>query len=171
MTVDEHHPLDALTGQITQLLYGSIVLSAAVAAVSLVNLGRLSVFMAPIAFFLTVFHHSILLYRIHRTRNNETETTKIALAPTSYKASIIACWILIFLWVIVVVAVVIISVMVVSTNAYETWERLAGYLEIPFEVAEICVLVVLAFKCRKQRRRTLAELSVDKRNHSSTTAV
>jgi cell division protein FtsW (lipid II flippase) len=98
---------------------------------------------------------------------NTTETTKIALTPTSYKASIITCWILIFLWVVVVLAVVIISVMVVSTNAYETWERLAGYLEIPFEVAEICVLMVLAFKCRKQRQRTLAELSVDRR----TTAV
>jgi len=167
----EHHPLSALTGQITQLLYASIILSAAVTAVSLVNLGRLSVFMAPIAFLLTVVHHSILLHLIRRARKNETETTKIALAPTSYKATLIACWILIVLWVVVVLAVVIISVMVVTTNAYETWERLAGYLEIPFEVAEICVLVVLAFKCRKQRRRTLAELSVDKRNYSSTTAV
>jgi len=171
MTVEEHHVLSALAGQITQLLYGSIILSASVAAVSLVNLGRLSVFMAPIAFFLTVVHHSILLYLIHRTRKNKTETTKIALAPTSYKASIIINWILIFLWVVVVLAVVIISVMVVTKDAYETWERLAGYLEIPFEVAEICVLMVLAFKCRKQRRRTLAELSVDKRNYSSTTAV
>jgi len=171
MTLTEGHPLSALSEQITHLLYGSLVLSAAVTAVSLVNLGRLSVFMAPIAFILTVIHHSILLRLIRRARVNETETTKISLAPTSYKASIVACWVLIFLWVVVVLAVIIISVMVVTTNTYETWERLAGYLEIPFEVAEICLLMVLAFKCRKQRRRTLGELSVDKRNHSSTTAV
>jgi len=162
-------PDSVLSSQITQLLYGSLILSAAVAAVSLVNLGRLSVFMAPIAFFLTIIHHSILLRLTRRARMNATESAKITLAPTSYKANIIVCWIIIFLWIIVVLAVVIISVMVVSTNAYETWERLAGYLEIPFEVAEICVLMVLTFKCRKQRGKTLAELSVDRRDYSSTT--
>jgi len=167
MTVKDYHPESTLSGQITQLLYGSLILSTAVTAVSLVNLGRLSVFMAPIAFFLTIIHHSILLRLTRRARMNATET-KIALAPTSYKANIIASCILIFLWVVVVLAVVIISVMVV-TNAYETWERLAGYLEIPFEVAEICVLIVLTFKCRKQRQRTLGELSVDRRDYSSTT--
>jgi len=160
-----------LAGQIQQLLYGSIILSAAVTAVSLVNLGRLSVFMAPIAFLFTAIHHWILLYLTRRARTNEAEPTKIILASTSYKGSIIALWILILLWVVVVLAVVIISVMVVSANKFETWERLAGYLEIPFEVVEICVLVVLAFKCMKQRQRTLADISVDKRSYSSSTAV
>jgi hypothetical protein len=164
----EHQSLSALAGQIKQLLIGSIILSAAVTALSLVNLGRLSVFMAPIAFLLTVIHHIILLHLLRRAQKDKSEATNVALAPTSCKTSIIACWILILVWIVVVLAVVIISVMVVSTNGYETWERLAGYFEIPFEVAEICVLVVLAFKCRKQRRKTLAELSVDKKNHSST---
>ena len=97
----------------------------------------------------------------------DAEGMKIALAPTSYKASIITCWTLVLLWVVVVLAVVIISVMVVSTNTYETWERLAGYFEILLEVAEICVLVVLAFKCGKQRSRTLGCLSVDKRSSTA----
>jgi len=165
MTVQEHQPSSTLTGQIKELLFISLLLSVAIAAVSLVNLGRLSVFIAPIAFFLTAIHHSILLHLVRRQRTNETETetSKVTLARTSYKANIIVCWILILLWVVVVLVVVIISVMVMSGEAYETWERLAGYFEIPLEVAEICVLVVLAFKCRKQRRRTLAELSADKR--------
>jgi len=149
--------LSTLAGQIKDLLYASLFLSAILTTVSLVNLGRLSVFIAPIAFFLTSIHHSTLLYLLHRQRMDETETTKIKLAPTSYKASIVVCWILILLWIVVVLAVVFISVTVVST--YEAWERLAGYFEIPLEVVEACVLVVLAFKCKKQRRRTLAELS------------
>jgi hypothetical protein len=173
MTVQEHQPLPTLAGRIKELLYGSLLLSVAIAAISFVNLGRLSVFMAPVAFFLTAIHHLILLHLVRGNRMNETETgtTKTNLVATSYKASIITCWILVLLWVVVVLAVIIISVMVVSANQYETWERLAGYFEIPVEVAEICLLVALALKFRKQRRRTLAELSMDKRTYSSTPRV
>jgi len=161
MAVKENHPFSALTGQIEKLLWASIILSVAVAAVSLVNMGRLSLFIAPISFMCTLSHHSILLGLIHRDRKKDPDALKDTLAPTSYKWSIILLWILILLWVIAVLAVVFVSVSIMSTNEYEVWERLAGYLEIPFEVAEVCVLVVLALKCRKQRRKTLTEPSVD----------
>ena len=179
MTVQDHQSMSVLSGQIRDLLYASLILSAVIALLSFVNLGRLSVFMAPIVFFLTAIHHATILRLLRREPIDETEpetetetetesNKKVTLAPTSYKAGIFACWVLIVLWVVVVLSVVIISVMVVTTEAYETWERLAGYFEIPFEVAEICLLVVLAFKCRKQRRRALANMPGDKQDHAST---
>jgi len=161
MAVKENNPFSALTGQIEQLLWASVILSAAVTAVSLVNMGRLSLFIAPFSFMFTLLHHSILLGLIHRDRKKDSDALKDTLAPTSYKSSIILLWILILLWVVAILVVVFVSVSIMSMNEYEGWERFAGYLEIPFEAAEVCVLVVLALKCRKQRRKTLIEPSVD----------
>ena len=171
MTVQDHQYMSVLSRQIKELLYVSLLLSAVIATLSFVNLGRLSVFMAPVAFFLTAIHHATILRLLRREPIDETKTEstkKVTLAPTSYKAGIFACWVLIVLWVVVVLSVVIISVMVVTAERYETWERLAGYFEIPLEVAEIALLVVLAFKCRKQRRKTLANMPEDKQDHAST---
>ena len=161
MAVKENNPFSALASQIQQFLWASILLSVAVAAVSLVNMGRLSVFIAPIAFMFTLLHHSILLGLIRRDKKKDSDTLKDTLAPTSLKSSIILLWLLILLWVVAVLAVIFVSVSIMSMKEYEGWERFAGYLEIPFEVAEVCVLVILAFKCRKQRRNTLIEPSVD----------
>ena len=161
MAAKENNPFSALTGQIQQLLWASILLSVAVAAVSLVNMGRLSLFIAPIAFMFTLLHHSILLRLIHRDKKKDPDALKDSLSPTSCKWSIVLLWLLILLWVIAILAVVFVSVSIMSMKDYEGWERFAGYLEIPFEVAEVSVLIVLAFKCRKQRRKTLIEPSVD----------
>ena len=161
MAVKENNPFSALAGQIEQFLWASILLSVAIAAVSLVNMGRLSLFIAPITFMFTLLHHSTLLGLIHRDRKRDPDTLKNTLAPTAFKSSIVLLWLLILLWVVAVLAVIFVSVSIMSMKDYEGWERFAGYLEIPFEVAEVCVLVVLALKCRKQRRNTLIEPSVD----------
>lgn len=44
-----------------------------------------------------------------------------------------------------------------SSGQFEDWERLAGYIELPFVVAEVGLLVILALKCRKQRRGSIVE--------------
>jgi uncharacterized membrane protein len=170
MTLAENHPFSALTGQIEQLLWASIICSAAVATIALINMGRLSLFIAPIAFIFTLTHHSVLLTLLNKDRKKEPDALKGTLAPTAHKASIILCWLLAGLWCLVIVIVIIISVIIMGMNDYEGWERFAAYLEIPFQVAEICLLVVLAFKCRKQRRRTFIQPSVDWQNYQSTTA-
>lgn len=171
MTVVENNPFSALTGQIEQLLWASIICSAAAATISLINMGRLSLFIAPIVFIFTLIHHSVLLSIMNKDRKKEPEALKGTLAPTASKASIILCWLLAALWCLVVVIVIIISVMIMAMNDYEGWERFAACLEVPFQVAEVCLLVVLAFKCRKQRRRTFVQPSVDWQNYRSTTTV
>ncbi|KIM39070.1 hypothetical protein M413DRAFT_447424 [Hebeloma cylindrosporum] len=156
MTAAENHPFSALSRQIDQFLWASILLASAVTAISLINMGRLSVFTAPSMFLITVAHHIIFLRLASRDRKKPTHALEGTLAPTASKANIILLWILIAFWVIVVMIIIIVSVLVMSSmNQYEGWERLAGYLEIPFVVAEIALLIVLALKCRKQRRRTI----------------
>jgi len=113
--------------------------------------------MAPIIFGFTLLHHSILLGLLSRDRKKTTESLKGTLAPTAKKASIIFMWILAGLWCIVVLAVIIVSVLIMTMNDFEAWEKLAGMVEIPIEVAEICLLIVLAVKCKKQRRNTMIQ--------------
>lgn len=155
MTVAENHPFSALSRQIDQFLRSSILLATAVTAVSLVNMGRISLFTAPSVFLFTILHHTVFLRLASRDRKKPTSTLEGTLAPTASKANIILLWIIIVLWIIVVLIIIVVSVMVMSTNQYEGWERFAGYLELPFVVAEIALLIVLALKCRKQRRRTI----------------
>jgi len=157
MTVIENHPFSALTRQIEQMLWASIILSCAVAAVSLINMGRLSLFMAPIVFSFTILHHGILLGLLSRDRKKSPDSLKGTLAPTAHKASIIFFWVIAALWSVVVLAVIIVSVIIMTMNDFEAWERFAGMVEIPIEVAEICLLIVLAIKCRKQRRNTMIQ--------------
>ncbi|CAA7267735.1 unnamed protein product [Cyclocybe aegerita] len=167
--ITENHPFSALSRQLEQLLWASIIISTAVAAISLVNLGRLSLFMAPVLFMATTLHHGILLGLHHRDRKKSAEELKGTLAPTAHKASIIFCWILVVFWIICVLAVVIVSVLIMANNQFEGWERLAGYIEIPMEVAEIVLLIVIAVKCRTQRRSTMIEPAhVDWENYGTT---
>jgi uncharacterized membrane protein len=162
MTVTENHPFSALSRQIDQFLWSSVILISAIAAVSLVNMGRLSLFVAPSMFLITLAHHLVILRLASRDRKKPTNALAGTLAPTASKANIIILWFLVALWIIVVCVIIIVSVLIMSMNQYEGWERLAGYLEIPLVVAEIALLITLALKCRKQRRRTVvAPVSVD----------
>lgn len=172
MTIRENHPFSALTRQIEQMLWASIILSCAVAAISLVNMGRLSLFMAPILFVVTTTHHGVILGLLSRDRKRDQEHLKGTLAPTAQKATIIILWILPALWCIAVLTVCIVSVLIMAMNQFEGWERFAGYLELPFMVAEIALLIVLAIKCRKQRKRTMTDPVVsDWQSYQSTTVV
>jgi magnesium-transporting ATPase (P-type) len=155
MTVAENHPFSALSRQIDQFLWSSIILASAVVAVSLMNLGRLSLFTAPSIFLITLAHHLIILRLASRNRKKPTDALPGTLAPTASKANIILLWLLVLLWVIVVLIIIFVSVQIMSMNNYEGWERLAGYLEIPLVVAEIALLIILALKCKKQRQRTV----------------
>jgi len=155
MTVAENHPFSALSRQIDQFLWSSVILASAVAAVSLINMGRLSLFMVPSMFLITLAQHLIILRLTSRNRKKPTDALAGTLAPTATKANIILLWILVVVWIIVVFVIIIVSVLIMSMNDYEGWERLAGYIEIPLVVAEIALLITLALKCRKQRRRTM----------------
>ena len=155
MTVAENHPFSALSRQIDQFLWASIILASATTAISLVNLGRLSLFMVPSMFLITAAHHLVFLRLMSRDRKKPSDTLVGTPAPTASKVNIILLWILIVVWMIAMLVIIIVSVHVVSTGHYEGWERFAGYLELPFVVAEIALLIVLALKCRKQRRRMI----------------
>jgi ABC-type sulfate transport system permease subunit len=155
MTLTENHPFSALARQIDQFLWASILLASAVTAVSLINLGRVSLFMAPSMFLVTLTHHILFLRLASRDRKKSTNALEGTLAPTASKANIILLWLVIALWIIVGLIIIVVSAFIMSANNYEGWERLAGYLELPFVVAEIALLVALALKCRKQRRTTI----------------
>jgi hypothetical protein len=155
MTVIENHPFSALSRKIDQFLWASILLASAATAVSLMNMGRVSLFMVPSMFLVTVVHHIVFLRLSSRDRKKPTNALEGTLAPTASKANIILLWIIIASWIIVALVIIIVSAFIMSGSQYEGWERLAGYLELPFVVAEIALLVVLALKCRKQRRTTI----------------
>jgi len=158
MTVIENHPFSKLARQIDQYLWASVILTSAIAAVSLMNMGRLSLFMAPIMFLITLAHNFTLLGLSSRDRKKSTDKLNNTLAPTSSKANILICWILAGLWFITVLIIIITSVIIMGMkNQFEDWERLAGYIELPIVVAEIFLLVVIANKCKKQRKNTIIQ--------------
>jgi len=157
MTVIENHPFSKLARQIDQYLWASVILTSAVACVSLMNMGRLSLFMAPVMFIITLAHNFTLLGLASRDRKKPSNALANTLAPTSSKINIIACWLLAALWSVVVFIIIIASVLIMGMNEFEGWERLAGYIELPMVVAEIFLLVVIAMKCKTQRRRTMIE--------------
>jgi len=155
MTVTENHPFSALSRQIDQFLWSSVILVSAIATISLMNMGRLSLFIAPSMFLITLTHHLVILRLASRDRKKPSDALVGTLAPTARKANIILLWLLVVLWIVVVLVIIIVSVLVMSMNDYEGWERLAGYIELPLVVAEVALLIILALKCRKQRRRTV----------------
>ncbi|KAF8972514.1 hypothetical protein BDZ97DRAFT_838191 [Flammula alnicola] len=157
MTVIENNPFSALSRQIDQFLWASVILVSGVAAIALINMGRLSLFMGPIMFLLTLAHNFTLIGLISRDRKKSADQLAGTLAPTASKANIIICWILAALWAVVVLLIIVVSVLIMGMDEFEGWERLAGYMELPLVVAEICLLVVLATKCAKQRRNTIVQ--------------
>jgi len=158
MTVTENHPFSKLARQIDQYLWASVILTSAVAATSLINMGRLSLFMAPVMFMITLAHNFTLLGLASRDRKKPTDKLANTLAPTASKANIIICWVLAGLWCLTVLIIIIMSVIISGMrDAFEGWERLAGYIELPMVVAEICMLVVIATKCSKQRKSTIIQ--------------
>ncbi|PPQ69225.1 hypothetical protein CVT25_006942 [Psilocybe cyanescens] len=157
MTIVENHPFSKLARQIDQYLWASVILSSAVAAVSLINMGRLSLFVGPIMFMFTLAHNFTLLGLASRDRRKPSAELAGTLAPTASKLNIILCWALAALWSVVVLMIIIMSVLIMSMNQFEGWERLAGYIELPMVVAEVCLLVVIAMKCRTQRRRSMIQ--------------
>src|SRR6266567_7454607 len=102
MTVTENHPFSALSRQIDQFLWASIILVSAIATISLMNMGRLSLFVAPCMFLITLAHHLFILRLASRDRKKPTDALAGTLAPTAGKANIILLWLLAFLWIIVV---------------------------------------------------------------------
>jgi hypothetical protein len=156
MTVfKENHPFSSLSRQIDYFLWTSVILSCAVTSVALMNMGRLSLFIVPILFMITLTFTFTLLVLTSRDRKKSPEELKGTLAPTSSKVCIAICWILIALWSLSAFIIVIISL--VMMKEFEVWERLAGYVELPLVVAEIFLLVVIVLKCKLQRRRTIIE--------------
>ncbi|KAF8168471.1 hypothetical protein B0H34DRAFT_804316 [Crassisporium funariophilum] len=155
MTASTNQPFSSLSRQIDQCLWVSVILSCAAAAVSLVNLGRLSLLMCPIMFLITIIHNLTLIGLAARDRKKSPDDLQGSLAATSSKGNIIFLWILAALWIITVLIVIVVSVLVASNGAMEGYERLAGYVELPFQVAEIGILIFIALKCTVQRRRTI----------------
>jgi len=155
MTIIENHPFSKLARQIDQYLWASVILTSAVAAVSLMNMGRLSMFVAPCMFMITLAHNFTLLGLASRDRKKPSDKLNNTLAPTSTKANIVICWVLVGFWSLTVVIIIIMSVIIMGMNEFEDWERLAGYIELPMVVAEIFLLVVIARKCLKQRKNTI----------------
>ena len=155
MTVIENHPFSALSRQIDQYLWASILLASAVTAVSLMNMGRVSLFIVPSMFLVTLVHHTVFLRLTSRDRKKPTNALEGTLAPTASKPNIILLWIIIALWTVAAMVIILVSAFIMSGGQYEGWERLAGYLELPFVLAEIALLIVLALKCRKQRRAAI----------------
>jgi len=157
MTVIENHPFSKLARQIDQYLWTSVILTSAVAAVSLMNMGRLSLFVAPCMFMITLAHNFTLLGLASRDRKRSSDKLTNTLAPSSTKANIVICWILAGFWSLTVIIIIIMSVIIMGMNEFEDWERLAGYIELPLVVAEIFLLVVIAKKCSKQRKNTIIQ--------------
>jgi len=157
MTVIENHPFSKLARQIDQYLWTSVILTSAVAAVSLMNMGRLSLFIAPCMFMITLAHNFTLLGLSSRDRKKSSDKLNNTLVPTSTKANIVICWVLAGFWSLTVVVIIIMSVIIMGMNEFEDWERLAGYIELPLVMAEIFLLVVIARKCSKQRATSLIQ--------------
>jgi len=157
MTVIENHPFSKLANQIDQFLWTSVVLTSAVATVSLINMGRLSLFMGPCMFLITLTHNFILLGLTSRNRKKSTDKLTNTIAPTATKANLIICWMLAFFWSITLLVIIIASVLIMGMNDFEGWERLAGYIELPFVVAEIFLMIVIARRCTKQRKNTIIQ--------------
>jgi len=157
MTVIENHPFSKLARQIDQYLWTSVILTSAVAAVSLMNMGRLSLFMVPCMFMITLAHNFTLLGLSSRDRKRSSDKLNNTLAPTSTKANIVICWVLAGFWSLTVVIIIIMSVLILGMNEFEDWERLAGYIELPMVVAEIFLLVVIGKKCSTQRKNTIIQ--------------
>ncbi|KAF9556333.1 hypothetical protein CPC08DRAFT_96517 [Agrocybe pediades] len=153
----ENHPFSKLAKQIDNLLWASVILSTAIAALSLMNMGRLSLFMGPVMFMLTLLHNFVLLSLASRNRKIPSESLTNKIPPTATKANIVITWLLAALWTVVVLLIIVVSVIIMASDRFEAWERLAGYIELPFVGAEVALLVVLALKCRKQRRSSIIE--------------
>jgi len=157
MVHTENHPFSALSHQIEQLLWASVILASFIAAVSLVNMGRLSLFIAPCMFLITLAQNLSLIGLISRDRKKSATELVNTLAPTASRLAVISFWVLAAFWTLSVVVIIIVSVLIMAMDQFEGWERLAGYIELPLVVAEICLLVVLAAKCAKQRRNTIIQ--------------
>ncbi|KAH9487263.1 hypothetical protein JR316_0001333 [Psilocybe cubensis] len=153
----ENHPFSKLARQIEQYLWASVVLSSASATVSLINMGRLSCFVGPITFLFTLAHNFTLLALAARDRRRPPSALHGTMAPTASRAAIVLCWLLVALWSVVVLMIIIMGALIMGMGQFEGWERLAGYVELPMVVAEVFLLVVIAVKCKTQRKRSIIQ--------------
>jgi len=154
----ENHPFSKRARHIDQWLWTSILLTVAITAVSLVNLGRISIFIGPSLFLITLTHHAVVLWLVSRDRQRSKinpDCLRNTTAPTATKANVFICWLFAFLWLLIVCIVLIVSVVVMHQEHVEAWERFAGYAEIPLECAEIGVLGYIAIRCEQQRKETV----------------
>jgi len=53
--------------------------------------------------------------------------------------------------------IIVVSVIIEAGNSFESWERLAGFVELPTVVAEVALLVTIALKCRKQKKSSIVQ--------------
>jgi hypothetical protein len=164
MPIIENHPFSALSHQIDLLLWGSVSFSLAISVASLLNLGRLSLLSAPILAFLTAIFNGVLLYRTHRERLQSSAGANpdldrdlnrdavVKLTVPARTESITLCWLLAALWVVVAGVIMVVETLLAIMGQFEGWQMLVGYVELPLVGMEAALLVVLALKCKKQRR-------------------
>jgi len=136
----------------------SIILATAVVAVSLVNLGRQSVFFAPSMFIITVAHHGTMIWLSKRYRHKcagQNDDYNAKAPPTARKPHLISCLVIMGMWALVVLIVIIVSLTRMKQAHVEEWERVIGYFEAPLECFQVGLLVFIIIKARRLRLETI----------------
>ncbi|PPQ98055.1 hypothetical protein CVT26_003282 [Gymnopilus dilepis] len=151
----QNNPHSKLQRQIDQFLWTSVIFTSAVAAVSLMNMGRLSLFIVPCLFMITLAHNFTFLALASRDRRKSSDKLAGTLAPTASKLNIIFCWVLVGFWALTVLIIMITSVLIMGNGTMEGWEKLAGYFEVAMVVGEIVLMGIIAKKCMTQRKHTI----------------
>lgn len=157
MTMMQNNPYSKLQRQIDQFLWASVIFTSAVAAVSLMNMGRLSLFIVPCLFMITLAHNFTFLALASRDRRKSSDKLANTLAPTASKLNIVFCWVLAGFWSLTILIIIITSVLLMGSNMFEAWERFAGYIELAMVVGEIVLMVIIAKKCMTQRKHTIIQ--------------
>jgi len=160
------------TRQIQRLMFLSIFLSVVVMATDGVTRFTGSLFISPVAGTLTITHHVIVLAMAHKQRKRNaaiaTTTTLTPATPTTIAADldvagefgaimIICALLLPFTWltVIFIMAIVIAIMAPDSHNGPGIWMLIAALV---FAVLEEGVMLAIAIKYMRERRRGEAEM-------------
>ncbi|EDR10367.1 uncharacterized protein LACBIDRAFT_293613 [Laccaria bicolor S238N-H82] len=164
----QYDPL--LLRQIQRLMFLSIFLSVVIMAIDGVTIFTGSLFVSPGAGVLTIAHHVTVLALAQKQRkrnavNATTSSTPSPTTPTTIAAdldvtaklgTIICAWLLFFTWLAAIILMaIIIAIVVPDSNGPGIGTLIAALV---FAVLEEAVMLAIAIKCTRERRRGGAEM-------------
>jgi len=154
--------------QIQRLMFLSIFLSVVTMAIDGVTIFTGSLFISPFAGVLTIAHHVAVLALAQKQRKRNAAiaaTTPTPATPTAIAAdldvtaklgTIVCAWLLYLTWLpAIILMAIIIAIVAPDSNGLGIGTQIAALV---FAVLEGVVMLAIAIKCTRERRRGGAEM-------------